>query len=94
MLKTLTKFIAPPKPGCGDCNRSAAATTKREKYTLLNAAVDTLKGDFATDAVRDERLAVCKKCEYLAMGSNCKLCGCFVHVKSHYREASCDIGRW
>lgn len=88
MLKTLSKFIVPkPKTTCGDCE-------KRERYTLLNAAADTLRGDFATDAVRAERLEICKKCEYLAMGSNCKLCGCFVHIKARYAGASCDINRW
>lgn len=98
MLKNLSKFLVPrPKTTCGDCtNRQKAAlpSGKREKYTLLNAAADTLRGDFATDAVRTQRLEVCKKCEYLALGSNCKLCGCFVHIKAGYAGASCDINRW
>ncbi len=88
MLKALSKLIAPKvQTSCGDC-------AKREKYTLLNAAADTLRGDFADDAVRRERLEVCKKCEYLALGSTCKLCGCFVHLKARYAAASCDINRW
>ena len=106
MLNILTKLWNPKRPGgrgpalpgrasvgqpqssgCGDCDRP-------EKYTLLNAAVDTLKGDFASDTVRAERLEICKKCEYLALGSNCKLCGCFVHLKARYAEASCDINKW
>ncbi len=88
MLKTLNKILNPRQnTTCGDC-------AKRVKYTLLNAAADTLRGDFATDAVRAERLEVCKKCEYLAMGSNCKLCGCFVHLKARYAAASCDINKW
>lgn len=88
MLKVLSRLIAPKnKAGCDDC-------AKREKYTLLNAAADTLKGDFATESVRSGRLEICKKCEYLAMGSNCKLCGCFVHIKARYAAASCDINRW
>lgn len=88
MLKALNKILAPKQnTSCGDCAR-------REKYTLLNAAADTLRGDFATDEVRAERLEICKKCEYLAMGSNCKLCGCFVHLKARYAAASCDINKW
>lgn len=88
MLSYLNKMLAPKRgTTCGDC-------AKREKYTLLNAAVDTFKGDFASDAVRSERLEICKKCEYLALGSNCKLCGCFVHMKARYAGASCDINRW
>jgi len=88
MLGTLTKLLTAKKEAtCSDCQ-------KREKYTLLNAARDTLKGDFATDAVRRERLEVCKSCDYLALGSTCKLCGCFVHIKAGYTNASCDINRW
>ena len=88
MLKLLNKILTPKQnTTCGDC-------AKREKYTLLNAAADTLRGDFATDEVRASRLEICKKCEYLAMGSNCKLCGCFVHLKARYAAASCDINKW
>lgn len=88
MLGFFTKLLrAQPNTSCSDC-------AKREKYTLLNAAADTLRGDFASDAVRDSRLAICKDCEYLAMGSNCKLCGCFVHLKARYAAASCDINKW
>lgn len=88
MLALFARLLrARPGTGCADC-------AKREKYGLLNAAADTLRGDFATDAVRDSRLAICKSCEYLAMGSNCKLCGCFVHLKARYAAASCDIHKW
>lgn len=88
MLALFARLLrAQPGTGCTDC-------AKREKYGLLNAAADTLRGDFATDAVRDSRLAICKSCEYLAMGSNCKLCGCFVHLKARYAAASCDIHKW
>lgn len=88
MLNFVNRLLKPaPNTTCGDC-------AAKEKYTLLNAAVDTLRGDYATDEVRAERMATCKQCEYLALGSNCKLCGCFVHLKTRYTTASCDINRW
>jgi hypothetical protein len=88
MLGYFTKMLTPqPKTSCADCSA-------KEKYTLLNAAVDTIKGDFATDEIRLARIETCKGCEYLAMGSNCKLCGCFVHLKARYASASCDINKW
>ncbi|GAB4424227.1 MAG: hypothetical protein OHK0011_04700 [Turneriella sp.] len=88
MLSFFTRLLnAQPNTGCAEC-------AKRGKYTLLNAAADTLRGDFASDAVRDSRLAICKSCEYLVMGSNCRLCGCFVHLKARYAAASCDIHKW
>ncbi len=95
MLKIFHKLLSPKQDTtCGDC-------AKREKYTLLNAAADTLRGDFASEKVRAARLEICRKCEYLASGANslmradrCKLCGCFVHLKSGYAAASCDINKW
>ena len=98
MLSYVQKLLAPKRDtSCGDCAaREAAARPAATggKYTLLNAAADTLRGDFATEEVRQARIDTCKKCEYLAMGSNCKLCGCFVHIKARYAGASCDINKW
>ncbi|MBS0619168.1 MAG: hypothetical protein JSR44_13345 [Spirochaetes bacterium] len=95
MLNTFSKLLKlKPTPKCADC-------AAREKYTLLNAAVDTLKGDFADETVRQARLAICQQCDYLASGKDslmradrCKLCGCFVHLKASYTNASCDINKW
>jgi hypothetical protein len=88
MLGYLTKLLlARPQAKCLACE-------KQEKYTLLDAAFDSLRGDFASDELRNSRLAICKGCEYLVMGSNCRLCGCFVHLKARYAAASCDIHKW
>lgn len=96
MLNVFTKLLSPKKDTtCGDC-------AKRERYTLLNAAADTIRGDFATPEVKAARLETCSACDYLAKGSaktvtradRCKLCGCFVHLKASYAQASCDINKW
>jgi len=77
---------------CRSC--SETKTSKTDRYTLLNAGIDFVRGDYAEDSVKAERLAVCKSCEYLFKGSNCKLCGCFVHIKAGLANASCDIHKW
>jgi len=93
MFGAIQKALNPRKAQkCGDC---AASQARREKYTLLNAAVDTLKGDFATEEVRAERLKVCHSCAYLSKKPDrCQLCGCFVYLKAGLASASCDINRW
>ncbi len=88
MISYLTRYLGPRRAqGCADCQ-------KQKRYTLLDAASDTLHGEFASEEVRQKRIEICKGCEYLAMGSNCKLCGCFVHVKARFKNASCDINKW
>lgn len=88
MLGYFTRLLgAQPNTGCADC-------TKHEKYTLLDAAYDTVRGEFADEETRSARLAICQECQYLVMNSNCRLCGCFVHLKARYKAASCDIHKW
>jgi len=77
---------------CNSCKESA--NPKNDHYSLLKAGVDFVRGDFAEDSLKAERLAICKGCEYLFKGSNCKLCGCFVHIKAGLANASCDIHKW
>lgn len=49
------------------------------KYGISDALLDTLKGNIVPVEVREERLKKCKApCEYLILGTTCKLCGCFV----------------
>jgi len=104
LLQIFTKLLSAKRiAGCKDCQDAKLRSIegKQQKYTLFNAAVDTLKGEFATAEEREKRLAICRSCEYLEKSKNsimradrCKLCGCFVHIKAGYTNASCDIQKW
>ncbi|MCX7632217.1 MAG: DUF6171 family protein [Turneriella sp.] len=89
MIRYFTQLLRPAQP-CGGCSRE----NNTERYTLLDAALDTLRGEYASDELHKERLSICQKCEYLIAGTNCRLCGCFVYLKARYARASCDIHRW
>ena len=46
-------------------------------------------------AVIDSRMDECLKCEHLFKPTkSCKKCGCFMKVKTLYKNAKCPIGKW
>lgn len=46
------------------------------------------EGRKASEALYEERLAVCKKCESLLNGM-CRICGCFVEMRAAVRTNRC-----
>lgn len=43
----------------------------------------------------DQRLAICNECPWLNKRlMKCKKCGCFMHLKSTLKQATCPIGKW
>ena len=43
----------------------------------------------------NKRWDECEKCEFLIKPTNnCKKCGCFMKVKTHFATSSCPIGKW
>lgn len=48
-----------------------------------------------SDAVIKSRLDLCNACEHFKKnGSRCKLCHCFMKLKTELAEAKCPIGKW
>ena len=47
----------------------------------------------AEQALYQERLAVCKECDYLSEGM-CRACGCFVELRAAIAHNSCSYGKW
>ncbi len=66
--------------------------------TLKKIASDILRGKLPRAASEDlakERLKVCDECEYFArLARQCKLCGCFMDLKSKLLEAECPTQKW
>jgi hypothetical protein len=41
------------------------------------------------------RLEICKTCEYYRQKTNqCKLCGCFMKLKTTLENAKCPVNKW
>lgn len=47
----------------------------------------------APDVLYEERLAVCKECDYLQEGM-CRACGCFVELRASIVTNRCSYDKW
>lgn len=60
----------------------------------LYAYIERLDEDIKADkALYQERLSVCKECDYLADGM-CRACGCFVELRAAVAVNSCSYNKW
>jgi hypothetical protein len=46
------------------------------------------------EAVREERLTICKSCPQMHDVGLCKLCGCYMPVKTYLSSSSCPLKKW
>lgn len=47
----------------------------------------------ADQPLYEERLSVCKTCDYLENGM-CRACGCFVELRAVIKNNACSYGKW
>ena len=60
----------------------------------LYAYIERLDEDIKTDkALYEERLSICKACNYLVNGM-CRACGCFVELRASIKTNSCSYNKW
>jgi hypothetical protein len=43
---------------------------------------------------REERMSVCQRCAHLMPMNRCRLCGCFVKLKTWMATETCPEGKW
>lgn len=56
--------------------------------------IQRIDEDIKTDqALYEERLSVCKACDYLETGM-CRACGCFVELRAVIKNNKCSYGKW
>lgn len=67
-------------------------------YGLKDIAVKLLRGELppmSDGELARERIKVCEACEHMTKTARqCKLCGCFLDLKTKLLEASCPIDKW
>ena len=44
--------------------------------------------------IKDERLEICKTCEFFTSLQKCKKCGCFMPAKVILTNTKCPINKW
>ena len=57
-------------------------------WDLLN------KDNWTMDEVREKRLEICNSCEHLNVIKQCKMCHCFVELKTKLEDAFCPLRKW
>jgi hypothetical protein len=75
------------------------ALTPWEKYKEKNGStpLDLLnpKTEKAAQELAATRLDICKSCDqYLNMTHQCKVCGCFMELKTKIKISKCPLGKW
>ena len=85
-LKTETKTL-PSKLGM------AASLTKSLSKTAKSFIAG---GDISADvSLRKKRAKICEGCAwYMSKSQRCAKCGCFVPLKSYFKEEACPVGKW
>jgi len=66
---------------------------------LSNAAVAASKivrSKFASvgEEEQAERYSICLGCEQLSESGRCFKCGCFMKMKTRFKEMRCPLGKW
>ena len=50
---------------------------------------------FANEELKEERMSICKKCEYYSIRQNrCKHCGCWLEHKVKFSSSQCPVHKW
>ncbi len=65
-----------------------------ENFQYLREYIENLDMDVKAPAeLYEERLAVCKECDFLLQGM-CRSCGCYVELRAAVTKNSCPYKRW
>lgn len=43
---------------------------------------------------KEERLSICRECEFFTRLQTCSVCGCIMTMKASLAGASCPVGKW
>ena len=67
---------------------------KEEYFRSMREYIDNLDIDVKTpEAHYEERLEVCKECDFLFEGM-CRKCGCYVEMRAAVTKNTCPVKKW
>ncbi|MBP5281909.1 MAG: hypothetical protein J6Z22_05355 [Lachnospiraceae bacterium] len=81
------------KTKCKKCLIRELAEQQDLWKTLQRMIEDLNPEERADEALREERLGICKQCERLMEGM-CTACGCYVELRTATRDQECPYERW
>lgn len=62
-------------------------------YNVVDAIVDSMKGNFADKQTTDSRRQICESCDK-KNGAFCSICHCWISWATAMPGKSCPIGKW
>ena len=80
------------KPFCKKCLLKEMSEEKFKKE-LADYLESLDEEDKASEPLYEERLSICKQCDYLNAGM-CKACGCYVEMRAAMKRRSCPYSKW
>jgi len=64
-------------------------------FEVVKGAITSSTPVFASEELQQERLSICKECEYYSKRQNrCKKCGCFLSHKVKFQQTVCPVQKW
>lgn len=77
------------------CRKCLSSDMQEQQYFVtLHSYIENLDEELkVSDALYEERLAVCKSCDLLE-DAMCRACGCFVEMRGVMKKNHCPYDRW
>jgi hypothetical protein len=77
------------------CKKCLLSEFDEQKYIdELKSHIDWLPQSIRADSrLYDERLSVCRDCDYLSAGT-CLACGCYVEMRAAVKKNKCPYKKW
>lgn len=69
------------------------ATLVSKVSGVAKGITNAIKGGLAPDDTIKQRLDTCSTCEHYT-GTNCKLCGCYMKIKTRIALEKCPVEKW
>lgn len=76
---------------CKKCLLREMAEEDSKKIAMYQEAIK--KADRVPEEEYEQRLAVCKSCDYLNAGT-CGACGCYVELRAVAKAGRCPYKKW
>lgn len=68
---------------------------KNKILEIEKAAEDLVTGNTVDSIIQKKRYDICLKCEHFSsVTTNCKMCGCFMKLKTKIEKAKCPVNKW
>lgn len=72
-----------------------ASNLAKFSFNVVRAALTSDDALVVSEEIRDQRMNVCKSCEYYdSRQVRCRHCGCFLETKIRFAIDSCPLQKW